>query len=49
MGSMSSRAGIVMCRPESILISSLSGITDVCTNLPPHQLADHQPQISGKI
>jgi hypothetical protein len=46
---MSSRAGTVTRHPESILISSLSGISDVCPNLPPQQLPDHQAQISGKI
>jgi len=49
MGSISTRAGHVTPRSESFLVSSLSGISDVCPNLPPQQLADHQPQISGKI
>jgi hypothetical protein len=49
MGSMSSRAGTETRSSDSSLTSSLSGISDVCPNLPPQQLADHQAQISGKI
>jgi hypothetical protein len=48
MGSISSRAGLVATATGSFAIW-LSGITDVCPNLPPQQLIDHQIQISGEI
>jgi hypothetical protein len=46
MGSISSRAGRVADATGPFAIWS-SGITDVCPNLPPQQLIDHQIQICG--
>jgi len=49
MGTISSRAGIVVAVRALPLSVPLAGITDVCPNLPPQQPADHQAQICGEI